>query len=273
MRIVLVTDSHLGPSAPACNRNWSAVREYISRSKADLTVHLGDITLDAATEASQLVSARTMCDAWPTPFRFLPGNHDIGDNPPGPDVPAKHPLETSLLERFRNDYGPDFWSLDVDHWLIIGLDAQLFGSGHEHEQEQWQWLSERVADAKTRPVALMLHKPLFQNSMHDAPPHIRYVPLAPRTRLLGLINDLDVRLVFSGHTHQYLDRTIDGVRYVWIPSTAFFIPDSDQDRIGEKITGLGLLELSGSNYTFDLVSPHGIARNSFADQPFYKHLK
>jgi len=136
MRIVVVTDSHLAPSAPACNANWRAVREYVARSASDLTVHLGEITLDAASDSSQLEAARAMCEPWPTSFRFLPGNHDIGDNPPGLGHPAQQPLERRLLERFRAEFGPDYWNMAVDRWLIIGLNAQLFGSDFRLEEEQ-----------------------------------------------------------------------------------------------------------------------------------------
>jgi 3',5'-cyclic AMP phosphodiesterase CpdA len=61
------------------------MREYAARSAADLTVHFDDITLDAVSDSSQLEAARAMCEPWPTPFRVLPGNHDVGDNPPGPE--------------------------------------------------------------------------------------------------------------------------------------------------------------------------------------------
>ena len=49
---------------------------------------------------------------------------------------------------------------------------------------------------------------------------------------------MDVRAVLSGHRHQHLDRVIGGVRHVWLPSTAFYLPDSIQDRLGDKVTGL-----------------------------------
>jgi 3',5'-cyclic AMP phosphodiesterase CpdA len=208
MRIMIVTDSHLASSAPACVANWRAVREYAGRSASDLTVHLGDITLDAASDSSQLQAARTMCEPWPTPFRFLPGNHDVGDNPPGPESLAKQPLDRSLLEGFRAGFGPDYWSMAVEGWFIIGLNAQLFGSDFRLEADQWRWFGECVREAGMRPVALMLHKPLFQNTCEDGAPHIRYVPLGPRRRLLNLIARLDVRIVLSGHVHQYLDRII-----------------------------------------------------------------
>lgn len=273
MRIAILTDSHLAPSASTCNANWRAVREYVARSACDLTMHLGDITLDAASDSSQLEAARAMCERWPTSFQFLPGNHDIGDNPPGPDYAAEQPLQERLLQRFRVEFGPDYWSTAVDGWFVIGLNAQLFGSDFTLETEQFCWLGERVREAGRRPVALMLHKPLFQNSCEDAPPHIRYVPLRPRRRLLNLLAGLDLRIVLSGHVHQYLDRIIDGVRHIWVPSTAFFLPDSIQERVGEKVIGLGLLELSNESYRFDLVCPDGLVHNNLMEQTFYSILK
>jgi 3',5'-cyclic AMP phosphodiesterase CpdA len=273
MRIAVVTDSHLAPSALTCNANWRAVQEYLARSAPDLTVHLGDISLDAASDNSQLEAARAICEPWPTPFRFLPGNHDIGDNPPGPGNAAQQPLDERLLQRFRAAFGPDYWSTAVDGWFVIGLNAQLFGRDSWLETDQYRWLGESVREAGKRPVALMLHKPLFQNSREDAAPHIRYVPLGPRRRLLNLLAGANLRVVLSGHVHQYLDRFIEGVRHVWIPSTAFFLPDSIQERVGEKVTGLGLIELSGERYRFDLVCPDGLVRNNLVEQPFYSAIR
>jgi hypothetical protein len=43
--------------------------------------------------------------------------------------------------------------------------------------------------------------------------------------------------------------------------------------VGEKITGLGLLELSSESYRFDLVCPDGLTRNNLVEQPFYNMLK
>jgi 3',5'-cyclic AMP phosphodiesterase CpdA len=227
-------------------------------------VHLGDISLEAA---------RAMCEPWPTPFRFLPGNHDIGYNPPGPDHPAQQPLQERLLQRFRVAFGPDYWSTAVSGWFVISLNAQLLGSHSWLETEQYRWLGECVREAGKRPVALMLHKPLFQNTREDAAPHIRYVPLGQRRRLLNLLGGVNLQIVLSGHVHQYLDRIIDGVRHIWMPSTAFFVPDSIQEHIGEKVTGLGLLELSSEHYRFDLVCPDGLVRNNVVEQSFCSVFK
>jgi 3',5'-cyclic AMP phosphodiesterase CpdA len=260
MRLIIVTDSHLAGSAPACNANWDVVRQYAAQSASDLTVHLGDITMDAVSDRSQLSDAQTMFESWPTSLRFLPGNHDVGDNPPGPENPARQPLEPNLIERFRARFGPDYWNMAMDGWLAIGLNAQLLGSNTREETEQWRWLGECVRQAGTRPVALMLHKPLFQTSWEDQAAHTRYVPVAPRRRLWNMIAKLDLRIVLSGHVHQYLDRPIDGVRHIWIPSTAFVLPDTIQESVGVKITGLGLLELRNEGYRFELIRPRGLSR-------------
>jgi Calcineurin-like phosphoesterase len=168
---------------------------------------------------------------WPTPLLFLPGNHDIGDNPPDPGIPASQPLDLHLLSAYRAGFGADYWSIEADSWWLIGLDAQLLGTSSLAETEQWEWLSARVGGLKGRPMALLLHKPLFRHDPREDEPHIRYVPRASRLRLLELLAPLGLRLVLTGHTHQYVDHVIDGVRHIWLPSTAFwFRHDAGADR-------------------------------------------
>jgi 3',5'-cyclic AMP phosphodiesterase CpdA len=269
VRIILVTDSHLAQTAAPCNDNWRAARDFVRRAGADLTVHLGDITLDAIDDPAHDACALALSADWPTPLRFLPGNHDIGDNPPGPGVPAEQPLDLERLAAYRHRFGADYWGLDAAGWRLIGLDAQLFDSGSEAEAEQWRWLGAEFAQLGRRRVVLLLHKPLYLDDPADPTPHIRYVPAGPRRRLIEMLRPIDLRLVVSGHTHQYFDRTLGGVRHIWLPSTAFVIPDTIQDRLGEKVTGLGVLELMEDGYRFDLVCPEGMVRHSLVDCPFY----
>lgn len=269
MRILLVSDSHLAPAAHPCNDNWQAVRHYAGRSGADLTLHVGDITLDGINAPAQHAWALGSCADWPTPLRFLPGNHDIGDNPSTPDNAVKDPLDLDRLYQYRDDFGSDYWVQTAGAWQVIGLNAQLFGTGVAAEAEQWAWLEDALAQAGRQPLALVLHKPLFLDDPEEASvPLIRYVPVAPRRRLLALLRRSDLRLVLSGHTHQYLDRVIAGVRHIWLPSTAFIIPDVRQTRVGEKVTGVGLLELSPEGHGFDLVVPDGVERHSLHDPVF-----
>ena len=272
MRIAIVADSHLAPDARAFNANWAAVSAFVHREKADLTVHLGDITVDGLADPAQFGHALDLSADWSTPIRYLPGNHDIGDNPPGAHVASKHPLDGSRLADFRAAFGPDYWAVDSDGWRVIGLNAQLFGTESDAEREQWAWIAELVARPRPLPLILMMHKPLFQDSPADEMPHHRYVPAIPRARLVELLSRVSLRAVISGHTHQYRDRTVAGVRHIWVPSTAYYLPDEIQDRIGEKIVGVGVLELSRDAYRFQLVCPDGVERHSALDHPVYPEL-
>src|SRR5262249_62257200 len=85
----------------------------------------------------------------------------------------------------------------------------------------------------------------------------------------GWRGTVEARVVTSAHTHQSPDRVGGDVRHIWVPSTAFYLPDQIQERIGEKITGLGMLDLSRGSYRFHLVCPEGVERHSALDHPLY----
>ncbi|HKW92540.1 MAG TPA: hypothetical protein VJX92_11610 [Methylomirabilota bacterium] len=89
---------------------------------------------------------------------------------------------------------------------------------------------------------------------------------------MDLLSAVQVRAVISGHTHQYRDRIVDGLRHVWVPSAAFYLPDAIQERIGEKVTGLWVLDLTPDGYRFHLVCPDGVTRNSALDHPVHPEL-
>ncbi len=264
MRIVLVTDSHLAPNAAAHDANWRAARVFAGGANAELTLHLGDITGDGVNDEDHYRHALMMTRNWPTPIRFLPGNHDIGDNPPGPGLPAEPPLDPGTMALYRDSFGADHWALDAAGWRLIGLNAQLLGSDTREEEEQWLWLQASLDGALGRPVMLLSHKPLFHGDPADPQPHGRYVPLSPRQRLLGLLAGADWRIVVSGHAHQYLDRMIGGTRHIWLPSSAYVFTDSSQERIGEKIVGLGLIELTPADHRFEIETPQGLRRHEIS---------
>jgi len=268
----VVSDSHLAPQAAAFNDNWQAVRACVKRAQADLTVHLGDITVDGVKDPSQFRHVQTITADWPSPIRYLPGNHDIGDNPPGPGLAPEEPVRMASLDAYRAAFGRDYWSLAADGWHLIGLNAQLMGTGTREEERQWEWLASDLAAAVGMSAVIFIHKPLFQGSLADDRPHHRYVPLAPRHRLLELLAAVHLRPVVSGHTHQYCDRLVAGVRHLWLPSTAFFLPDELQERMGEKIIGLALIDLSPEHVGVDVICPEGVGQHNALDHPVYPKI-
>jgi 3',5'-cyclic AMP phosphodiesterase CpdA len=266
MRLVLVSDTHLTPRAAAFGDNWERARVWIDATAPDLVVNLGDITADGAHDPEELEAARRVFDRLSRPMRFLPGNHDIGDNPIEVGRPNEHPLDLGRLADYRRLFGPDRWAFEAGRWTIIGLNAQLFATEGGEEAVQFAWLTEQLRRC-SGPLGLMLHKPLFRNGPQDTEAHVRYVPGSARRRLLGLLAACDLRFVVSGHVHQARSIEVDGVEHAWVPSTAYCMPDAMQERIGEKAVGLLTLELTDGGHRFEPANPPGLLRHNLLDHP------
>ncbi len=240
-RLTQISDTHLARHFPAFTENFNRLCEHIDRARPHLVINSGDLTFDAPSSPGDIEFARTMHEALPVPCRYLPGNHDIGDNPTRLGPAPSHPVSEERRKAFIAAFGEDRWRFDAAGWCFIGLNAQLMNSGLASEAEQFDWLASELAGSRNRPVALFLHKPLFLDTPADMELQqtaVRYVPMPSRGALVDLLRRHDVRLVASGHLHQRRDYTYDGVRYVWAPSTGFILSDARQERIGTKEVGL-----------------------------------
>jgi 3',5'-cyclic AMP phosphodiesterase CpdA len=267
VKIVLVTDTHLNARIEAFNDNWNIVRRWIAAAPPDLVVNLGDITADGAGDLEELEAARGAFDDLGCAVRFVPGNHDIGDNPIAPGKSGEHPLNLDRLADYRRIFGPDYWSLDAGRWQIVALNAQLFGTDTAAEEQQRAWLDERLAE-HDGPLGVLIHKPLFRNLPSDTEAHVRYVPHAPRQVLLDALSSRDLRFVACGHTHQARHLRVGDVDHVWTPSTAFCLPDAMQERIGGKTVGVVTLTLNDDgHHRFEFVTPDGLVRHNLLDHP------
>jgi 3',5'-cyclic AMP phosphodiesterase CpdA len=241
-RVIVVSDSHLSARTPEATAHWDALVEHVAAAAPDLVVHAGDISTDGEVVPEDLAYARTQLDRIAAPLAVLPGNHDIGDGAAWTyDGAAVVGAET--LGRYRAAFGPDRFSVEVGAWRLLGVNAQLFGSGEPEEDEHWAWLGDEIGRlAPGTPVGLVLHKPLVPpDGDRDRP--VRYVPEPARGRLFALLAAVDTRLVVSGHIHQALRRDRDGVAHVWAPSSWAVLPDRIQSPIGAKwvgATGLAL---------------------------------
>ena len=166
----------------------------------------------------------------------MPGNHDVGDGAAW-TYDGAAAIGADTLGRYRAAFGPDRFSVEVGRWRLLGLDAQLLGSGEPEEDDQWAWLDDEIRRVPpATPVGLVLHKPLVPVDRDRDRPG-RYVPEPARGRLLALLAGVDSRLVVSGHVHQALRRDRDGLAHVWVPSSWAALPDRIQAPIGAKRVG------------------------------------
>jgi len=240
-RLTQISDTHLARRMTPLIDNFHRVSEYIDAKRPDLVLNSGDISFDGPADRDDLEFGRTLHDALPVACRYLPGNHDVGDNPTAIGPAPTHPVTEPSLKAYRATFGEDRWRFDAAGWCFIGLNSLIMNTGLASEGEQFDWLASQLSGTQGKPVALFLHKPLFLNAPDDpelAATSIRYVPMPARSRLIEMLRAADLRLVASGHVHQRRDFTFAHTRQIWAPSAGFIIPDSRQEAIGIKEVGL-----------------------------------
>jgi len=240
-RLAQISDTHLAQRFRKLTQNFDRVREYIDETRPDLVINTGDVAFDGPTSADDLDFARALHDALPVACRYLPGNHDIGDNPTQIGPVPTHLVSEAARQSFISTFGDDRWRFDAAGWCFIGLNSLVMNSGLVSEAEQFDWIASELGSTNGKPVALFLHKPVFLNAPEDPELEasaIRYVPMPARRRLVEMLRGVDLRLIASGHVHQRRDFTYRQTRHVWAPSAGFIISDARQERIGIKEVGL-----------------------------------
>ena len=257
-RIVVLSDIHLSPTHGFFWENWCVAREFTDAAKADAVIVNGDLAINGPDSDAEIAFAATALGNLPTRVMALPGNHDVGDEPPGQD--PEQIIDADRLARWDRSFASDRWALDAGGWRLVGVNAQLFGSGLAREDAQDQWLDEQLSTAG-RPTALFLHKPLFlEGPTDDVVSPACMVPSA-RTRLLDKFNRSDVRLIVSGHLHQHRDRTFGEQRHLWVPAVAFA---GAQAHGGDDRCGITVLDFSQDSVEVTIERPRGLISHDLA---------
>jgi 3',5'-cyclic AMP phosphodiesterase CpdA len=224
LRFVQVADLHLGAGQEHHLDNWLKVSDWIVRERPDLVVVNGDLIMGDPDNDADHAFARSRIEQLPVPCRYLPGNHDIGDNVVSGKMAKR--VNDARRERFLRHFGEERWAFAKAGWGFVGINSQLLGSdGQPAEDEQWTWLERTLREQEGQPIALFLHKPLFLDHPSEPDhedPTLRQscIDSASRTRLLDLCRRHGVRLVSTGHKHQTRSFSLDGIYYLWAPSTA-----------------------------------------------------
>jgi alkaline phosphatase D len=262
--IVQISDPHVSRARPFFSANFERALRAAAALTPDAVIVTGDLTIDGADSADDLVYARELAEAVSVPVYCLPGNHDAGEEPGSED--AGQPINTKRLTRYLDVFGTDRHTFRLGEWQIIGLNSQLFGTGLEAEGAQWEWLLGALRDAAGSPIAFFLHKPLFIGRPGEPVDGKLSIPAAARNRLMGMAKAHNIRFFASGHLHQALIRAGDEPGHIWAPSCGFAI---ETRRAVDADTRVGMVSIRlepGGVWSACLIHPPELEHID------YKHL-
>lgn len=223
-RIVVVSDLHLSEERPYFQFNWEIFLDHVAARAPDLVLAAGDLALNAPLVSDDLAFVRRQLDRLPCPWLAVPGNHDVGNNPPPRsvvDTRCEVTVSSAAVRRFREQIGPDYWVETLPGWRIVGLNGHLCGSGLVEEQEQAGFLARVMEEATGGRTALLFHKPLFNDAIDESAVHQSFWYPDDRALVAPHLAAGAVDLVVSGHIHESRDEEHGGVRHLWTPPLAF----------------------------------------------------
>ena len=260
-RIIVISDPHLSPTHGFFWDNWRRACDVVNRLSPDAVIVSGDLCINGPDSDAEVAFAGRALRGLKPPVHAIPGNHDVGDEPPGQE--ADQLIDQHRLQRWISVFGADRFAFDVGGWRVLGLNAQLLGSGLPQEGEQDAWLDVQVSQA-SRPIMLALHKPLFLQSAAEAESTPASVNPEPRARLLRRLRGAPVQVVVSGHLHCHRDVVREGVRHVWAPSTAF-VPHEPIDPAASSIVGILSIELDDGGARVAMIDVPGLVAHDLAE--------
>lgn len=235
VKILQITDTHLFKNKDETLlgiNTYNSFQAVLTAIKAqafeyDLIVATGDLVQDHSTEAYQyfVESIKTLS----TPCVWLPGNHDF------------QPAMVNILTE------PDILSAKEitlgDHWNLILLDSQVFGTPHgELSDYQLEWLERTLAKCPDKYGLVLLHHPPIDSGCIWLDQH--------RLRNSHELNAIlqqhpNAKTILCGHIHQELDLIWNDCRVLTTPSTCIqFKPHCTNFTLDSLSPGWRYLELN-----------------------------
>ena len=226
-QFALLSDSHLNHAKTVDDANFTShfekAIEQVNAADVDFVLIAGDLTQSGKPDEFSLFRAEIT--KFHVPVWYVPGNHDIGNkfSLSGKD---EH-VTLSRMETYEKQMGPSWFTANCAGVHIICINSSNLGSGFEEEKQMWKFLEKELGTSNKAPTILMMHYPLYLNDENEPSEYWNVEP-TPRVRLINLLKKSNVKIVLTGHLHQPVNNSLDGILLVTTPPTSFGIPAGKQ---------------------------------------------
>ena len=164
----------------------------VNQLRPAFVVITGDLVNDRSNQAQwgEFIRVSRLIDR-EVPVYFIPGNHDIGNEPTVEDI-----------DRYKQLMGSDRFSIDYYKNRFIGINSSVIKSGNpDLETEQFKWIEEKLtATSDIRNIVVFSHHPFFLCSPDEAEAYSNIEP-GMRHKYLRLFDEAGVDVIFAGHYH------------------------------------------------------------------------
>jgi len=187
------------------------------------------------------------------PYLFTVGNHDIH-----PEVAGS---EETYKEQVNLPGNELYYSFVAGNSLFVVLDSYIKGEDKKITGKQFKWLEQVLASSKQKHKFVFIHNPLYPEKgkgKHHGNSLDRYKE--ERDRLQALFVKQKVTMVFLGHEHLYLRKTVEGIPHVIAGGGgAPLYAKDDEGGFHHYI----LVTVDGDNVSGEVVDVNGKVRDRF----------
>jgi len=191
------------------NRSGDEVyRNLISMAmeqKPDFIINTGD-QIETPGNREQWANFWELSKVVTVPYFLTVGNHDSHPKVMGSERAYKEQVDLPL-----------YYSFTAGNSLFIVLDSYIGGEEKKITGKQFKWLEGALANSKAKHKFVFLHHPLYTDTEQGIGRHVgSCLDKFPedRDRLQALFVTWKVTMVFAGHEHFYLRKTVDGIPHV-----------------------------------------------------------
>lgn len=187
------------------------------------------------------------------PYFLTVGNHDAHPKVPGSERVYKEQVDLPGNELY--------YSFTAGNSLFVVLDSFMDDQERKITGEQYTWLEGVLANPTPRHKFVFLHHPLYTDpgkGKHSGDCLDEYPK--DRDRLEALFVKDNVTMVFAGHEHLYLRKTVDGIPHIITGGGGAPLYGDDKDGAFHHFV---VVTVDGDRMNAEVVDMNGKVRDRF----------